>query len=179
MSPAAAPPLIQYMKIITVFDVHKGFSAIATAKSAVSSIVILPNSLKLGDHPLVKQYMKGLYNQQPSCHRYVRMWYPTDILDKFQEEPWVRTANIELKFLSMKVVMLILLTTCNWGQIIPALNLNDMIESEDSFHFRILCSQLKQGRPDYKPKLIILSKFSDPNMCSVPFKRVLELDANH
>ena len=111
--------------------------------------------------------MKGLYNQQPPSHRYVRMWDPADILDKFQEEPWVTTTDMELKSVSMKVVMLILLTTSKRGQIIPALDLDNMIESEDSFHFQIPCTQLKEGRPGYKPKLIKLSKFSDQNICVV------------
>ena len=167
ISPAVSEALNFLQALREEPGVHRGFSAITTAKSALSSVVILPNSQKLGDHPLVKQYMKGLYNQQPPSHRYVRMWDPADILEKIQEEPWVTTTDMELKFLSMKVVMLILLTTSKRGQIIPALDLNDMIESEDSFHFRIPCTQLKEGRPGYKPKLIKLSKFSDQNICVV------------
>ena len=110
------------------------------------------------------------------------MWNPADILDKFQEEPWVTTANInimELKLLSMKKVMLILLAMCKRGQIIPALNLNDVIESKNSFDFRIPWTQPKEGRPDYKPKLIILPKFSDQNICIVyHLKKVHVTDAS-
>ena len=112
--------------------VHRGFSAISTAKAALSSLVILPGSVKLGDHPLVKQYMRGLFNEEPPRHWYAQMWDPADVLDKLQE-PWVPAENSDLKYLSMKVVMLILLTTGRRGQIITALNLDDMAYSGESF----------------------------------------------
>ena len=75
---------------------------------------------------MVKQYIKGLFNQEPPRHRYVPMWDPADIIDAFQKEPWIPTETMELKLLSMKVIMLILLTTSKCRQIIPALNLDDM-----------------------------------------------------
>ena len=96
------------------------------------------------------------------------MWDTADVLDKLQEEPWVPAKNLDLKYLFMKVIMLILLTSKR-GQIIPALNLDNMTSSEESFHFRISSEYLKEGRHGYNPKLLKLSKFSDQNICVVHY----------
>ena len=50
-----------------------GFSAINTARSALSSIILV-NSVPVGQHSLVKRFMRGVFNIKPSLPRYVHTW---------------------------------------------------------------------------------------------------------
>lgn len=42
-----------------------GYSAINTAKSAVCSVVYLLYNIHYGNHILIKQFMKGIFNIKP------------------------------------------------------------------------------------------------------------------
>ena len=47
------------------------YSALNTARSALSATVTLPTLQQFGSHPLVIRFMKGVYNQRPNLPRYV------------------------------------------------------------------------------------------------------------
>lgn len=150
---------------------YRGYSAICTARSALSSFINLPGNIKLGDHPQVKQYIRGVYNIDAPEPRYVQTWDPGVVIKMFKSKPWFPAKNIGLLQLTMKVVMLILLITSQRGQIIQALNLDNMAQLEDSSHFKIKNKDLKQGRPSYKPNILKLKSYSDKKLCVVRYMR--------
>ena len=51
-------------------DSGMGYSAVNTARSALSTILVVHESLTFGMHPLVKRFLKGVYEQKPSLPRY-------------------------------------------------------------------------------------------------------------
>ena len=123
--------------------------------------------MKFGDHPQVRQYMRGVYNDGPPRHRYVTMWDPSEVIKNFQEEPWVPLKDLSLKMLATKVITLILLISSQRGQIIMSLDLDNMVDKGDTILFKIPSESLKQGRPGYKPKLLTITSFQDKNICPV------------
>ena len=142
----------------------RGSSAIGTARSALSSVVILPDNSKVGDNVFVKQFIRGIKSLKPAKPRYLNTWDPQIVIDMFMSEGW--NQDLSLLQLSAKTVMLILLATFQRGQIIVALNLDRMIRLEDELRFEILPSDVKQGsRKSFKPEPIIFKKIDDVRIC--------------
>ena len=57
-----------------------GYSALNTAKSVVSSVVNLISNYQIGTHPLVKQFMKGVFHKNPSLPRNLFTWDVSRVL---------------------------------------------------------------------------------------------------
>ena len=56
--------------LATLFTSGLGYSAINTARSALSSVLILPNNITFEAHPLVAHFLKGKFELKPSLPRY-------------------------------------------------------------------------------------------------------------
>ena len=123
----------------------RGSSAICTARSALSSIIILPDGGTVGDNVYVKQFCKGVKALKPAEPRYLTTWDPEIVLEMFKLQDWNPPKDLSMMQLSVKTVMLILLATYQRGQIIVALNLDRMCKTEHEYRFKILNSDLKQG----------------------------------
>ena len=150
--------------------VYRGYSALATARSALSSVLVVDynNSLiRFGEHPFVKQWMKGVENIRPSSCRYTEIWDPDVVLNMFKNDSWSPASALSNVVLAKKLVMLLLLCTDNRGQLIVSLSLDKMIVREDQFIFKLEKSDLKQGRRGYKPELVKIRAFVDCDLCPV------------
>ena len=152
-------------------EIHRGYSAINTARSALSAVILLENGGSFGEHPHVKRFMKGVYNRRPSEPRYTDIWDPEDVLNFLKK--WSPAKRISLKQLTLKVVVLILLVTGHRGQVLRALRVNNMEIGANWFKFRITNAELKQGRYGYKPEILQLKKFPvDHRLCVVNYLKV-------
>ena len=64
--PTFQPAVMDLIEFLTLLHTSGiGYSAINTAKSAVSSFVYLLSNVQLGQHILVHQFMKGIVNIKP------------------------------------------------------------------------------------------------------------------
>ena len=45
-------------------------SGLNTARSAMSSVIIVPNNVSFGNHPSVCRFMKGVYEMRPVLPRH-------------------------------------------------------------------------------------------------------------
>ena len=60
--------------LATLFTSGLGYSAINTARSALSSVLILPNNITFGAHPLVARFQNGVFELKPSLPRHSSIW---------------------------------------------------------------------------------------------------------
>lgn len=60
--------------LAALFTSGLGYSAINTARSALSSVLILPNNITFGTHPLVAWFLKRVFELKPSLPRYSSIW---------------------------------------------------------------------------------------------------------
>ena len=74
------PKLQQVLDFLTLQSKRVGYSAVATARSALSSFIKV-DGVKVGDHPLVSRFMTGLFNQKPALPRYSETWDPQIVLN--------------------------------------------------------------------------------------------------
>ena len=58
---------------VTLLDQGCGYSAINTARSALSTIIFI-NNMPVGKHSLVIIFLRGVFNIKPSLPRYVNTW---------------------------------------------------------------------------------------------------------
>lgn len=166
----------------TLVNDNRGYSAINTARSALSS-VLRYGGTTFGQQPDVQLFMKGVYNQKPPIPRYKRIWDIDVVLLLLKE--WSPADKLPLDKLTMKVVVLLLLVTGQRPQIFGGLRVDKMEVSANWFEFTVDNSCLKQGRLGYKLDPIKLVKYApDKRVCiyrylTVYLRRTLDHRAGH
>lgn len=140
-----------------------GYSALNTARSALSSILFPYDNVPFGQHPLVKDYLRGAYNLNPPRPRYTDTWDPKLVLDVVKD--WFPVETLDLKRLTLKTVALVLLVSGQRIQTLPLLLLDNMTCTSSYFAFTI-SDLLKQSRPGYRNPRIVLRAFTaDERLC--------------
>ena len=61
--------LICVISLYLKFGIGVGYSSVGAARSALSSALIIGNRISFEKHPLVQQFMKGIFNLTPALPR--------------------------------------------------------------------------------------------------------------
>jgi len=142
----------------------KSYSNINTARSALSSFVIIDNFC-VGSHPLVKRFMKGVFSLRPTKARYEGTWDVSTMLDYLRTLSPVK--QLSLKDLTMKLVMLLLLVTAQRKQTLLLLDVLQLQLTDSSCVFQ-LTGLVKTSRPsDPKRSLVIKAYAPDRRLCII------------
>ena len=91
--------------LATLFSAGLGYSAINTARSALSSVLVLPNNITFGSHPLVVRFRKGVFELKPALSRYSRIWDVAVVLQHLQTLG--PASGLDLKTLTTKTTMVL------------------------------------------------------------------------
>ena len=146
----------------------RGYSAICTARSALSSIIELPGGSKVSDNIFIKRFIKGVYNLDPPKTRYATIWDPDVVLKMLNKQPWIPLSSISLLMLAQNLIFILLLITGQRGQFITALDIQGMIRTSEGFHFKINNQDIKQGQPGYRLGLVTIKPYEhDRELCPV------------
>ena len=107
---------------------------------------VSPNHTPVGKHFLVCRYLKGVFNKLKPVPKYNNIW-PVDTVLDFLSLFWPLD-QISLKELTLKLVMLIALTTGQRCQTLTFLDTSEqyMQRNEECFNFA-LTEHLKQDKP--------------------------------
>ena len=120
------------------------YSSLNTARSALSTFVIVPGGVPVGQHPLICRFMKGVFNLHPPRPRYSEMWDASLVLNYLRRiSPAEKTS---LKELTLKLCMLIALVSAQRQQTIHLLRTDKMKHKSNS----VICyvdELLKQSKP--------------------------------
>lgn len=123
---------------------NASYSTINTAKSALSSFLHLDTDIPFGKLPIVKRFMKGIFEQRPTFPRHQDIWDLKPVFDHFRSQHGA--ANLTLKELSMKTTFLLCLLSGQRCQTIKLLNIDHMDVMADRYIFHVN-SKVKQTRP--------------------------------
>lgn len=107
------PAVQQVLDFLTHQSKTVGYSAVATARSALSSFITVV-SIKLSEHPLVSRFMSGLFNQKPALPRYTEAWTPQIVLNYLKN--FSAVDSMPLKQLTLKLLMLMALLSAKRTQ---------------------------------------------------------------
>ena len=130
--------------LATLFTSGLGYSAMNTARSALSSVLILPNNITFGAHPLVARFLKGVFELKPSLPRYSSIWDVSIVLQHLRSLG--PPTQLDLKSLTKKTTMLLCLLTGQRCQTLTKLDTALMQERPGKIVFTI-DDKLKTTRP--------------------------------
>jgi integrase len=142
-----------------------GYSALNTARSALSTTLMVSDSEVFGTHPLVSRFMKGVFETRPSLPRYGETWDVNVVLDYLSGlgPPEEQT----FKMLTYKVVMLLALLSGQRRQTMHALDISTMQLSLNKCTF-VIKSLLKTSRPGKHLTSVEFKSYTlDRNLCPV------------
>ena len=140
-----------------------GYSAINTARSALSSLGIFINNFPTGSHPLVVRFLRGVFHLCRPSVRYTHIWNLDTVLKFLQKLSPVK--YLSLKDLTLKVVMLIALVNAARVHTIQLLTVKGYKKLPSEFIF-ICDSFLKQSRPGYNVSFLHLKSYQpDRRLC--------------
>ena len=149
--------------LTNLFHDGLGYSAINTARSALSVLLPQIDSASVGNHRLVKRLLRGVFLQRPALPRYQFTWDVSKVLKYLKTlEP---VNSISLKLLTYKVAMLIALLS---GQRVQTLHLIDVknVEFRDSVVVIRVTELVKQTRPGFHIGEITLPRYrEDISIC--------------
>ncbi|XP_068724072.1 uncharacterized protein [Montipora capricornis] len=143
------------------------YSALNTARSALSPIIVPSGGGTFGSHPLVTRFLRGVFNTRPSLPRYQEIW---DISIVFTYLKSLHPPEkLTLKDLTMKTTMLVASLSGQRCQTIHALDVNNMVLTKDRCTFYIQ-ELLKTSRPGkHFGKLELRAYHPDNRLCVVTF----------
>lgn len=154
------PPLNSALEFLAnLFEDGLSYSVINSARSAMSSFIEPVSGVSFGSNPMVVRFMKGVFQQRPATPRYVVTWDVGKVLDYLICTLWPHS-ELNLKDLTLKMVMLMALVSAQRGQTIHLLRLDHMFVEQNSYTFR-LSEHVKQSRPGKKG--LILQFFMFPH----------------
>lgn len=144
-----------------------GYSAINTARSALSSIMSRDKAgNEFGSHPLVCRFMKGVFQQKPALPRYSNIWDPNIVLNFLSRmSPRKR---LTLKGLTEKVAALLALLTVQRVQTLHLIKLENISFNENQVQI-VISDLLKTSRPNYHLEPLVFEKFDHKSLCVVRY----------
>ena len=113
--------------LTSLYNQGKRYSCINLARSAVATLS-LGSKISVGMHPLVKKFVRGVFNRRPAFPRNTVTW-DADIVFEFLKK-WSPAANLFLLQLTLKVVLLCLLVSGQRGQALWLLDLRNITWSK-------------------------------------------------
>lgn len=155
--------------LTNLFESGLSYSSINTSKSAISTIVGSTNGVKIGEHDVVKRFMKGVFKLRPAKPRYECTWDAELVLSVIRS--WPINDQLSLKNLTLKVVSLLALATGQRVQTISSISIKN-IQWGDVVQITIP-DILKTTRPEKGNPVLILPRFSqDLRICIVTALKV-------
>ena len=114
-----------------LFDKGLSYSSIIinTARSTLSSFVILEGNTPIGTHPFVQRFIKGVYQSRPALPRFTTTW-DTSIVLTYLQGLWP-LGKLNLQQLTYKLVMLCALVKGQRCQTLRYMNLRYMDKNSE------------------------------------------------
>lgn len=160
-----APTVVNVIEFLTaLFHCGLGYSAMNTARSALSTFVVCDNK-PVGQHPLVIRFLKGVYQLRPALPRNEVTWDPRIVLTFLRK--WSPVKTLSLRLLSLKLVTLFALLSGQRTQGLHLLDVRNISISKNSVRCRF-GDLLKHSRPGKHQTELILKAFApDRRLCIV------------
>ena len=140
------------------------YSAVNTARSALSSFLVTDSGMTVGNSLLVKRLMKGIFELKPPMSRYSVIWDVNIVLDYLKN--FSLHEEMPLSILTYKLVMLLALTTRQRAQTLHAISLSDIHLSNNLIIIPIR-KLLKHSSQRGHNTTLMLEKFPDKSLCVV------------
>lgn len=152
------PSIVEVVEFLSCeFQKNKSYSAINSYRSTLSTTIPPIGGFPIGKHPIVVQFMKGVYNLKPVVPKYACVWDVSVVLKFLNSLPC--NDELSLKDLTHKLAILIALVSADRGQSISFLDLNYLKIFPTKAVF-VINQLTKTSRPGKPAKRIILPAYT-------------------
>ena len=161
------PPIPKVMDFLSdLFYSGLSYSAINSARSALSALCQPSvDTIPLGQHPLVKRFMKGIFELRPSFPRYKSIWDVNIVFNYLRKQPPIK--GLALKQLTYRLTFLLFILSGQRSQTIHLLTLDNMTLSADKCIFTIE-EKVKHTRVGHHIQPITFEAYSpEPGLCII------------
>ena len=148
-----------------MFDENDSYSAIKTAKAAISHKICLPPYRNIGNHPLIVKFMKGVFNLRPPTTKTGFIWDVKLLFDYFDKLP----SNDQMSFydLTCKTLCLLLLLTGSRVNTVFNFCINEIVINDIGITVTP-SAVLKHSRQNRKGDIFLYKAFpSNAKLCVV------------
>ena len=116
-------PLKEILKFLSdQFEMGKQYRMINSIQSAISMTLEEIDGSRIGQHPLVSRFLKGVFNQRPPTPKYGATWDVDIVLQYFRTMP--KNEDLSFQTLSHKLAMLLALANADRCSDLAALDLD-------------------------------------------------------
>ena len=151
------------IKFLTVqFDKGLSYSCVNTYRSALSTTHVPIDGVPVGQHPFIIRLLRGMFNLRPSIPRYAVTWDVSVVLSYLKNLP--PSNLLTLKELSMKLAMLISLTSADRGQSLALLDIGKKSVTHSKVTF-FITDLTKCSVPGKGCKELVIPAFHDKKLC--------------
>lgn len=149
-----------------LYKAGASYSTVNLARSTVSAFLSDNNSdyHSVGSHPVVCRVVKGVFENRPSLPKYQEAWDVDTVVEYL--ETWAEVEKLNLKHLTLRLVMLLALVSGQRGQTLHTLQVNDVKVMKDKCTF-VYSSVLKQSKPGKHVQPLVVSSFVNKKLCIV------------
>ena len=116
------PQVCRFLRSLS--DAGLGYGALNSARCALSTILPAYEGHSFGTHPIICWLVKGGYERNPPKPRYTKFWDINLVFNLFKA--WGPTKLLDLKKLSFKLAVLLLLVSSQRGQTVLNLSTEGM-----------------------------------------------------
>lgn len=139
------------------------YSALNTARSALSTIIPEQNGLTFGKQPIVKRLLKGIFRERPTLPKYTITFDVDKVFHHLLSLPMPDT--VTLKELSFRVATLMCILSGQRSQTLAFLSL-DVYHATEKKNIFPITNLLKQSRPGFHQEPLKFSKVEeDTKLC--------------
>ena len=150
-----------------LWEQGKEYRTINNHRSSISLYHNNIEGIKVGQHPLVTQLLKGISKDRPPQPKLNTVWDIEIVLNYFKQLP--QNTNNTIQSLTLKTATLLALVTIARASELHKLNIKWMVVKEEYITFQ-LEGIVKHSRQGKENPPIIIHKFSgDKNLCPVQF----------
>ena len=157
------PMAVDFLSML--YERGSSYRTINTARSMLSSILQLNSNLSIpfGQLPVVKRFMKGIFERRLTLPRYKSIWDVSLVFTHFRGQPLA--SQLSLKDLTVKLTLFLSLLSGQRSQTIKSLTTDNMELSTDKCVFTVT-DKMKQTRVGtHVAPLVFLSYPSNEKLC--------------
>ncbi len=137
---------------------HLAYRTIAVYKACISQLHDPIEGRQVGTLPLVSRFMKGIFELRPPQPKLCSIWPVSKVLSHFAElEP---LDSLSLKALTLKLIILLALTSAARAHELAALNLTSALIKQDTCEVTIPI-HVKNARPNHPPRRMVFTKYNE------------------
>ena len=141
------------------------YRTINTYRSAISKNHALIDSVQVGKHPFIIKHMRAIFNKRVPMSKYQFSWNVDTVLPEISS--WGTNDDLDIKFLSWKLTMLLALASAGRASELNSLNCKFMKQQGSFIHFE-LPIHTKPCRPGSDNRKLSFDSYKDdPNLCVV------------